>query len=241
MFVSLWKSRGRKEKRSRGRNGGNNVAESVSLVLWSTKCNGTSIQLQRREKSPVLHALLVSPSSPPPLPHPLSSPHAANSFVSSSYLPWSWIRFSRWNQPPPLDHGVSNGLWRHWTFRDVTLVVLNLLRGEKTFVTCHRPSLFLSTTNVSCHAIIYVYKLCRNETIEWSRWDRSIVSKGVSTLLRRHQFQEMSVVTETIKPKIDAPLRGHGPVTMGSRGIHKGIVKNEIFCYYYCYYYSTFN
>lgn len=99
----------------------------------------------------------------------------------------------------------------------------------------------VSTTNVSCHAIIYVYKLCRNETIEWSRWDRSIVSKGVSTLLRRHQFQEMSVVTETIKPKIDAPLRGHGPVTMGSRGIHKGIVKNEIFCYYYCYYYSTFN
>lgn len=49
----------------------------------------------------------------------------------------------------------------------------------------------------------------------------------------------MSVVTGTIKPKIDALLRGHGP---GDNGFAKNSqkVKNEIFCYYYCiYYYST--
>ena len=77
----------REEERGWGRNGGNNVAESVSLVLWSTECNGTSIQLQRREKSLVLRALvsssLSSSSSPPRPPPPV--PH---SFVSSSY-PWS--------------------------------------------------------------------------------------------------------------------------------------------------------
>lgn len=76
-----------------GRNGGNNVAESVSLVLWSTECNGTSIQLQRREKSrspcagilPSSSSSSSLSSSPPPL-----VPH---SFVSSSY-PWSWTLLS---------------------------------------------------------------------------------------------------------------------------------------------------
>lgn len=76
-----------------GRNGGNNVAESVSLVLWSTECNGTSIQLQRREKSLVLHALVSSPPPPPPLLPPRPPPLVPHSFVSSSY-PWSWTLLS---------------------------------------------------------------------------------------------------------------------------------------------------
>lgn len=162
-----------------GRNGGNNVAESVSLVLWSTECNGTSIQLQRREKSLVLHALV---SSPPPPPPPLFPPRPLLSCRTASFHPPTHgpERFSRWNQTPTIgsrciERSMTslNFPWRHATGsqlsfgnnRAVSLRVIDQAVG----------SLFDACSD-STHAMIY--KLHRNETIE-SRWNRPIVLKRV--------------------------------------------------------------
>lgn len=125
-------------------------------------------------------------------------------------------------KPPPLDHGVSNGLWRHWTFRDVTPLVLNSLLGiiapfryvssTKLWEAC---STLVPTRHTRWYISYIETKRSNLDEIDRSCWNEC-TRTGEHPLTKALILQDESVVTETIKPKIDALLRGHGSVIMGS-------------------------